>query len=168
MNEIYPVPEQFVKTARTNEQQYFERYQQSVHSVGNTYDDLTKHKEMRSMALLTNYLKAVSEVATASPLEVDDLVALFQDGVPSDNLTLIPSDLSVEVARQNSSIFIKGDYFGTVGTTVILVGHDGWVTIKELRYNQEMVIEVTEKKFKLGPCEQNILPVDFPTNEVTE
>ncbi|MFC2995451.1 acetate--CoA ligase [Acinetobacter sichuanensis] len=30
MKEIYPVPEQFVKTARTNEQQYFERYQQSV------------------------------------------------------------------------------------------------------------------------------------------
>ncbi|WP_089606051.1 acetate--CoA ligase [Acinetobacter piscicola] len=30
MNEIYPVPEQFVKTARTNEQQYFERYQQSI------------------------------------------------------------------------------------------------------------------------------------------
>lgn len=30
MNEIYPVPEQFVKTARTNEQEYFERYQQSV------------------------------------------------------------------------------------------------------------------------------------------
>lgn len=152
----------------SNVEDRVERYQQSVHSVGNTYDDLTKHKEMRSMALLTNYLEAVSEEATASPLEVDDLVALFQDGVPSDNLTLIPSDLSVEVARQNSSIFIKGDYFGTVGTTVILVGHDGWVTTKELRYNQEMVIEVTEKKFKLGPCEQNILPVDFPTNEVTE
>ncbi|MFW1858780.1 acetate--CoA ligase [Acinetobacter defluvii] len=30
MKEIYPVPEQFVKTARTNEQQYFERYQQSI------------------------------------------------------------------------------------------------------------------------------------------
>lgn len=30
MNEIYPVPEQFVKTARTNEQEYFDRYQQSV------------------------------------------------------------------------------------------------------------------------------------------
>lgn len=30
MNEVYPVPEQFVKTARTNEQEYFERYQQSV------------------------------------------------------------------------------------------------------------------------------------------
>lgn len=30
MNEVYPVPEQFVKTARTNEQEYFDRYQQSV------------------------------------------------------------------------------------------------------------------------------------------
>ena len=30
MNEIYPVPELFKKTARTNEAQYFERYQQSI------------------------------------------------------------------------------------------------------------------------------------------
>lgn len=30
MNEIYPVPEEFAKTARTNEQQYFQRYQQSI------------------------------------------------------------------------------------------------------------------------------------------
>ena len=30
MKEIYPVPEAFAKTARTNEQQYFERYQQSI------------------------------------------------------------------------------------------------------------------------------------------
>ncbi len=30
MNELYPVPEEFKKTARTNEQQYFERYKQSI------------------------------------------------------------------------------------------------------------------------------------------
>ena len=30
MKEIYPVPDAFAKTARTNEQQYFERYQQSI------------------------------------------------------------------------------------------------------------------------------------------
>ncbi|MCO8102702.1 MULTISPECIES: acetate--CoA ligase [Acinetobacter] len=30
MNEIYPVPEEFKKTARTNEAEYFERYQQSI------------------------------------------------------------------------------------------------------------------------------------------
>lgn len=30
MNELYPVPEQFKKTARTNQQQYLERYQKSL------------------------------------------------------------------------------------------------------------------------------------------
>ena len=30
MKEIYPVPEEFQKTARTNESEYFERYQQSI------------------------------------------------------------------------------------------------------------------------------------------
>ena len=30
MKEIYPVPEEFKKTARTNESEYFERYQKSI------------------------------------------------------------------------------------------------------------------------------------------
>ena len=30
MKEIYPVPEEFQKTARTNESEYFQRYQQSI------------------------------------------------------------------------------------------------------------------------------------------
>lgn len=33
MNKIYPVPDEFIKTARTTEQQYFERYQQSIESA---------------------------------------------------------------------------------------------------------------------------------------
>jgi len=42
MNEIYPVPEQFVKTARTNEQEYFERYQQSVENPEEFWADAAK------------------------------------------------------------------------------------------------------------------------------
>jgi acetyl-CoA synthetase len=30
MKEVYPVPAEFEKTARTNEQEYFERYQKSI------------------------------------------------------------------------------------------------------------------------------------------
>lgn len=30
MKELYPVPEAFKKTARTNEVEYFERYQKSI------------------------------------------------------------------------------------------------------------------------------------------
>ncbi|MDV2469218.1 acetate--CoA ligase [Acinetobacter chinensis] len=42
MNEIYPVPEQFVKTARINEQQYFERYQQSVENPDEFWAEAAK------------------------------------------------------------------------------------------------------------------------------
>ncbi|AXY58787.1 acetate--CoA ligase [Acinetobacter sp. WCHAc010052] len=42
MNEIYPAPEQFVKTARTNEQQYFERYQKSVENPDEFWAEAAK------------------------------------------------------------------------------------------------------------------------------
>lgn len=42
MKEIYPVPEQFVKTARTNEQQYFERYQKSVENPDEFWAEAAK------------------------------------------------------------------------------------------------------------------------------
>lgn len=42
MKEIYPVPEQFVKTARTNEQQYFERYQHSIDHPDEFWGEVAK------------------------------------------------------------------------------------------------------------------------------
>lgn len=42
MNELYPVPEQFKKTARTNEQQYFDRYQQSIEQPDEFWADAAK------------------------------------------------------------------------------------------------------------------------------
>ena len=42
MNELYPVPEQFKKTARTNEQQYFDRYQQSIEQPDQFWADAAK------------------------------------------------------------------------------------------------------------------------------
>ena len=38
MNELYPVPELFKKTARTNEEQYFERYKESIENPGDLPD----------------------------------------------------------------------------------------------------------------------------------
>ncbi len=206
----------------SNVEDRVERYSQGLHSVGNTYDDLTRHKEMRSKALLADYLgqafnfgeshaaladaydETSDEAIDATPdatktgnvnetinemeakpdwrdfppsapsarrkqdIELDDLLALFQDRLPANNLTLIPDQLPLAVARNNSSIFIKGDYFGTVGSTVILIDQAGWVQVKEVRYNQEAVIETTEKKFKLGPSVQNMRPPGQTTKEVTE
>ncbi len=42
MNELYPVPEHFKKTARTSEEQYFERYQQSINSPDEFWAEAAK------------------------------------------------------------------------------------------------------------------------------
>lgn len=179
----------------SNVEDCVERYAHGLHSVGNTYDDLTMHKEMRSLGLLAGYLGMAVSVGVIGGeqetqnladgglasgdttdtftthrevLDPDELLEIFQDSVPASNLTIIPEQLPLEVARNNSSIFIKGDYFGTVGSTVILVDRDGWVHAKEVRYNQEDMIEISEKQFKLGPSEQSVRPHGQVTNEVNE
>lgn len=178
----------------SNVEDRVECYDRGVHSVGNTYDDLTMHKQTRSCAMLGGYLglatsfgvvgddaahaqatETLKELTswtanTREDLELnpDELLAFFQDRVPASNLTVIPDQLPLEIARKNSSIFIQGDYFGTVGSTVILVDRDGWVQVKEVRYNQESIIEISEKQFKLGPSAQSLRPHGQRTNEVTE
>lgn len=45
MNQVYPVSEDFVKTARTNEQQYFENYQQSIENPDEFWANAAKKLE---------------------------------------------------------------------------------------------------------------------------
>lgn len=42
MNELYPVPEHFKKTSRTSEEQYFERYQQSIENPDEFWAEAAK------------------------------------------------------------------------------------------------------------------------------
>ena len=42
MKELYPVPDAFAKTARTNEQQYFERYQDSISNLDDFWAEAAK------------------------------------------------------------------------------------------------------------------------------
>ncbi|AOA59642.1 acetate--CoA ligase [Acinetobacter larvae] len=64
MKEIYPVPEDFAKTARTNQQQYFERYQQSIENpelfwadAANKLDWITPFQTVRNCNLDPNHFK---------------------------------------------------------------------------------------------------------------
>lgn len=43
MKEVYPVPAEFEKTARTNEQEYFERYQKSIEQPDEYCADYLHH-----------------------------------------------------------------------------------------------------------------------------
>ena len=71
MNEIYPVPEQFVKTARTNEQEYFERYQQSVDDPDTFWAEAAKKLE---------WIKPFSQVKNTSFDQDNFKIEWFADG----------------------------------------------------------------------------------------
>lgn len=116
-----------------------------IHGISNTYDDLSRHKEQRSVQLLQNYLKDAPE----TDLNLDELLTLFSDKIPSDHLEDYPQQLDQDLARSNSSIFIEGEQFGTVGTTALLMDKNGQVQLKEVRFNQQEVIQVTMKEFTL-------------------
>lgn len=71
MNEIYPVPEQFVKTARTNEQEYFDRYQQSVEHPDEFWAEAAKKLD---------WIKPFTQVKNTSYDKDNFKIEWFEDG----------------------------------------------------------------------------------------
>lgn len=71
MQEIYPVPEHLKKTARTNEEQYFARYQ---HSITNPEDF------WREQALKLDWTKPFTQVKNSSFNKDDFKIEWFSDG----------------------------------------------------------------------------------------
>ena len=57
MKEVYPVPVEFEKTARTNEQEYFERYQKSIEQPDEYWAE---------QALKLDWIKPFSQVKNTS------------------------------------------------------------------------------------------------------
>lgn len=117
--------------------------QPGLYSLSNTTDDLSKHKTSRAVELVGHYLNHHPEV------ELDDLISLFNDKKKAENLNHVPEHIPIDVAKNNSSIYIEGKKYGTVNTTALLVHKSGNVTVKEVRYNQSGPVETTELTLKL-------------------
>ena len=115
-----------------------------LHSLSNTDDDISAHKVDRSLDLVGAYLKDYPEP------KLDDLLLIFRDAEQADDLRRIPEQVSTELAYTHSSIFIKGEQFGTVNTTALSVRSDKTVKMKEYRYDQQTQIEATEITFQLS------------------
>ena len=71
MNEIYPVPEVFKKTARTNEDQYFERYKASIENPDAFWSDAAKKLD---------WIKPFSQVKNTNFDKDNYKVEWFADG----------------------------------------------------------------------------------------
>ena len=125
----------------TNVDDVFHTFSSGIHCLANTKDDLSNHRKDRSQELLAQYVNS-----TTGELKLEELTALMSDDLVSESLSDIPKEIDLEMAKQNSSIFIHGDEFGTVGTTVILIDKKGSLSVREVKYDQKGITEVTEKE----------------------
>jgi len=118
------------------------KFDEGLYSISNTQDDLSRFRLTRSKQLLKSYLDS-----NASP-KVDELTELFKDSKTNENISNFPDRITKEQAIQSTAMFIKGEVFGSVGTTAILVDRNGFVQVKEVRYdNKQQVVDDTFRFF---------------------
>ena len=129
----------------SNVENRFQTFKPGVHCLTNTLDDLSNYRRDRSGALLKAYVANHSE-----RLKIEELTALLADKQIAETLEVYPKELDYETALNHSSIFIQGEDFGTVGTTAILVGKDGKIRTREVKYNRTGITETTTKEQQLN------------------
>lgn len=118
------------------------RYEAGIHSLSNTKDDLSFHRQATSEKMMADWKGPV--------YDLDQMIRAFQDKQPNPNLRNYPADVPYEVAQRNSAIFIQGnENFGTVSTTALIVNRQGEITLKEVRYNRENVQDIVSHQFQL-------------------
>lgn len=119
-------------------------FEKGFYCLANTNDDMSNHRVDRSHELLEQYMNEYTGEFT-----LESLTKYFIDKEVASDLETYPKELDYEMAQNNSSIFIEGEEFGTVGTTAIVLQKDGTLQVREVKYDREGITEITEKQQKL-------------------
>ena len=118
-------------------------YAASIHSISNTYDDLSAYRKSQSVKDLMHLMQG--------EIDLNKMLKNFQNTEANPHLTDFPSFLTLDQAKKASGIFIEGQGdFGTVSTTAIALDKSGHLIIKEVRYLKNKTNETTEIKYNLN------------------
>jgi len=122
----------------------FDTFEAGLHTIANTKDDLSDHRKNRSSELLETYVEK-----NPQNIKLEELTAILADQQLSETMKDYPKELEYDTARNNSSIFIQGDDFGTVSSTAILLDNEGKIKVREVKYDREGITEITSKEQQL-------------------
>lgn len=78
--------------------------------------------------------EGLARLVAASTLDEEALFALLADRTPGADHELPNTGVGRDMERALSSIFIAGEDYGTRTSTVLLIGHDGSVRMREKRW----------------------------------
>lgn len=86
-------------------------YAPGIHSIFNTYDDLSSYRKSQSVKDLTHLMQG--------ELDLNQILKNFQNTESNPHLIDFPSFLSLDQAKKASAIFVEGqEDFGTVWRVV--------------------------------------------------
>lgn len=129
----------------SNIENRFQTFDKGLYCLANTNDDLSNHRVNRASEILQHFVNNQT-----GELNLPQMTKFFMDTEVSGKMEDFPEELDREMAITNSSIFIEGEEFGTVGTTALLVKKDGTVHVREVKYNRDGMTEVSEKTQKMS------------------
>lgn len=101
-----------------------------VHAVSNALLDTAWPKARRSAAGLARILEREDEI------DPEELFALLSDREPAPDAELPDTGVGLAAERALSSPFIAAPGYGTRGTTLLLVGRDGYASFLERRFDE--------------------------------
>ena len=115
-------------------------YEIGIHTISNTYDELSAHRKNQSVEDLTQLMQG--------KFDLNQMISNFQNTDENPHLTYFPSFLTLDQAKKASAIFVKGEGdFGTVSTTAIVLDKYDQLTMKEVRYTKDLEEASTEIKY---------------------
>ena len=123
----------------SNIEDRFHIFEKGLYCLANTDDDMSTHRIDRSSEILQQFVNNQS-----GEINLTQMTRFFMDKEVSSKMENYPEEINREMAINNSSIFIEGDEFGTVGTTALLVDKEGTVHVREVKYDRQGVTEISE------------------------
>jgi len=85
--------------------------------------------------------EGLARLVAATDVDEDALFDLLADRTPGADHELPDTGVGRDLERTLSPIFIAGDNYGTRASTVLLIGHDGRVRMREKRWGAYGVFE---------------------------
>lgn len=121
------------------------KFDKGFYCLSNTKDDMSNHRVDRSNELLQQYMDQHT-----GEINLEELTNFYVDKKVSREIKNYPQELEYEEALSGSAVFIEGEEFGTVSTTAILLGKDGTIQVREVKYDRKGIVEITEKEQQLN------------------
>lgn len=118
-----------------NEVAYFSNIESEPKKLQNGFYGLSNAFFDTPWQKLERGKKIVDEIINRKNFEVDDLFAALRNEQKTEDSELPSTGVPYEIEKLISSMFIKSESYGTVCSTVILVGNDYKVQFFERTYN---------------------------------